>query len=385
MTGTMTMGAMTTGAIRSAHSSQSTSAEAARELLDALAGCDPRVIVFFAGVHHDGALLGQALERAFPSAQVLGCSTNGEFTDRGRGTQGAAAIALTSAQVGACALAMADVSGDIEAGVAAAAQSLSAQLGVSIRELDPSRWVGLVLLEGAKGREEQINAALGHVAPFLPFVGGSAGDDITFSGTWTWAAGELSSEGTALLVAELRVPFRAFKTCHFVPSERSVVVTRTQGRRILELDGEPAAAAYARAIGVEPEQLEFAQFLAHPLGLMIDGEAWLRSGVRREGDALFFACEVAPGTKLAYMQAGDLVEDTRATLTELGRELGPLAGAIVFNCAYRMIEAQIRGLDEAYHGVLSTMVHAGCQSNGESYLGHINQTLTGLVLGHPPG
>jgi hypothetical protein len=373
----------TQGAIRSAHTTAANSESAARALVEGLGeATQPRVIVFFAGIHHDGATLGRALERAFPSACVLGCSTNGEFTDRAWGSAGAAALALGAAQVGARALVMADTSGDVRAGIHAAARSLSAQLGTSIAELDAGRFAGLALLEGARGREEQINAAFGEVAPFLPFVGGSAGDDITFSGTWTWAAGQLAREGTALLVAELLVPFRTFQTCHFVPTERRVLVTATKGRHILELDGEPAAAAYARAIGVEPEALDFPHFLANPLGLVIDGQAWLRSGVRREGDALFFACEVVPGTVLHYMRANDIVEDARTKLAALASELGgSLQGGIFFNCAYRMLEARLSGVEDAYHGVLGSVVHVGCQSNGESYLGHINQTLTGLVLG----
>ena len=45
-----------------------------------------------------------------------------------------------------------------------------------------------------------------------------------------------------------------------------------------------------------------------------------------------------------------------------------------------MLEAQLSGQEAAYHAVLSTLPHIGVQSNGESFLGHINQTLTGLIL-----
>ena len=55
--------------------------------------------------------------------------------------------------------------------------------------------------------------------------------------------------------------------------------------------------------------------------------------------------------------------------------------ALLFNCAYRMIEAQTTGATDAYHAALKTLPHAGMHTNGETYLGHINQTLTGLLLG----
>lgn len=369
-------------ATRSAFTAQVDSVAAARELVAGLGDVDPRVVVFFAGVKHDGAALGGALAERFPGAQVLGCSSNGEFSDGGYGKGGAVALAISRAQIGACAVTLARVGEDVGAGVRAAAERLSARLGRDIRELDPARWVGLALLEGACGREERINAALGDAAPFLPFVGGSAGDDITFSGTWVYAGGEVAADGVALLVAEMNGPFAVFKTCNFVATERTVEVTRCDPARrlILEIDGEPAAQAYARLVGVKPEELGFPVFLANPLGLMIEGEPWLRSGVRCEGDALFMACSVVEGARLNIMRATDLVEDAAAKLGRVQETLGgAVGGALFFNCAYRMIEAQIKGIEAPYHRALSTVVHAGLHSNGESYLGHINQTLTGLV------
>lgn len=369
-------------ATRSAFTAQTDSAAAARELVAGLGDADPRVVVFFAGVKHDGAVLGAALAERFPGARVLGGSTNGEFCDRGHGKGGAAALAISREQIGACAVALARVGEDVDAGVRAAAETLSARLGRSIRELDPARWAGVALLEGAHGREENINAALGDVAPFLSFVGGSAGDDISFTGTWAYADGEYAADGTALLVAEMTGPFAVIKTCNFVATERTVLVTRCDPERrlILEIDGLPAVQGYARAIGARPEELGFPVFLANPLGLMIDGEPWLRSVVRPEGDALFLACSIVEGARLNIMQATDLVEDAAAKLERVRAELGgPIGGALFFNCAYRMIEAQIKGIEAPYHRALSTVVHAGMHSNGESYLGHINQTLTGLV------
>lgn len=369
---------------RTAYSAQTDSAAAAGEILAGLADLSPRVVIFFASVAHDGSILGRALQDRFPSACVLGCSSNGEFSDCGYGKGGVVAMAIGQDVVGRCAVAMADVSQDVDAGIAAAASVLAGRLGCSLRALDDQHWAGLALLEGAHGREEHMNAAFGDIAPFIPLVGGSAGDNITFSGTWTWADGVLAREGTALLVCEMQRPFRYVKACNFTPTDSIVTCTRVapEKRLILELNGEPAAEFFARRLGLAKHELQFQHFLANPLGLMIDGEAWLRSGVRAEGDALFFACSVVEGAQLNFMQATDLVEDTRAKLVQAAADLGaPIAGAVFFNCAYRMLEAQIKGQEAAYHGVLSSVRHIGVQSNGESYLGHINQTLTGLIFG----
>lgn len=367
---------------RSAMTRQKDSAAAARELATGLSGETPRLIIFFAGIAHDGAVLGRALEERYPGAQVLGCSTNGEFCDKGYGVSGAAALALSEEHIGRCAVALADVGGDLDAGMRAAAGRLSAKLGQPIRKLDPQRWIGLSLLEGARGREERINVALGNIAPYLPFIGGSAGDNFTYTETWTWADGALSRDGTALLVAEMHDPFQVFKTCNFVATDRTIEVTRCdpQRRLILEIDGLPAVDGYARAIEADPAVLDFEEFLTNPLGLMIEGEPWLRSVVRKESDALLLACSVVEGSRLNIMRPTDLIAETQAELQRVRTRLGgPIDGAIMFNCVYRMLEARFNGIEEEYHRTLSEIVHVGMQSNGETYLGHINQTLTGLA------
>jgi hypothetical protein len=87
------------------------------------------------------------------------------------------------------------------------------------------------------------------------------------------------------------------------------------------------------------------------------------------------------GMQLQLMRGTDLVANARAALDRAQAELGgPLVAGILFNCAYRMIEAQMTGCEDEYHRVLSRFPHAGLHSNGESYLGHINQTLVGLVI-----
>jgi hypothetical protein len=366
-----------------ARSAQTDSALAASELVAGLGAADPTCIVFFAAHEHDGAVLGGALKGRFPRARVIGCSSNGEFCDRGYGKGGAVAIALGPDKVRRAAVALVSLADGVEAGVVRAAASLSRELGADLRELSPERYAGLALLEGATGREEEINAALGNVSPIVSFVGGSAGDNITFSTTWVFADGEHGTDACALMVLELLVPHVILKTCNYVETEQTTTVTKVSGRIVLELDGRPAAERYAELIGAAPDKLGFGDFMAHPLGLMIDGEPWLRSGVKVvDGGGLFFACSMLEGTQFHLMKGVDLVEDARAKLAAAAAALGgPPGGAIFFNCAYRMIEAQVRGSEAAYHALLSTLPHVGLHTNGESYIGHINQTLTGLLLG----
>ncbi len=370
----------------SAYSASGDSAAAVAEViaqLEAASREDPHCIIFFAGLKHDGALLGQALQQRFGTSHILGCSGNGEFTNGHAGKGGVAALALHRDMVGLVASAIAKLDGGLQEGIGAAADTLGQQLGVPLRELDPQRFVGVALMEGARGQEELLNEALGNVAPLLAFVGGSAGDNITFTGTWVFAEGQLAQNACALLVLELLQPFAILKTCNFVATPIELTITKADPSRrlVLELDGQPAAQRYAEVIGAPASELAFPHFLANPLGLMIEGEPWLRSVLRRDGNDLYFACAVLEGMTLNLMQATDIVENAQSAFDRLA--LPPSSRprtALLFNCAYRMLEVQIKGLEEPYHQALASVTHAGLHTNGESYLGHINQTLTGLVI-----
>lgn len=349
---------------------------------------DPAAIVFFCGHTLDGAAIAAGLRGRLPNTEVVGCTSAGEYTDGHYGRGGTAAMALSRAKVGRCAAALAQLGEGVDAGVRAACASLSARLG-DVRELDADRHVGLALIDGAHEREEEVNEALGNVAPFLSFVGGSAGDDIAFERTQVFCNGERSDDGAALLVLEMApgVPFRVVKTSHFAPTDTAVEVTKVggTGRLVLELDGRPAREVYAELIGVEPDALTNGDCFPHPLGLMIGGKAWLRSVLALPPDqpgALLFACRMLEGATLQLMRPLDLVEDTVAALDEAAEAMGaPIAGAIQFDCAYRRLEIEARDIAVDYHQAIARQSLVGLHTHGESWLGHMNQTLTCLVFG----
>jgi len=357
----------------------------AKTLIDQLGDTrtNAALVVFFAHVDFDGQLIGDGLRAHFSGVPVIGCSANGAFSEHGFGKSGCSAIVITRDVAPRVAVAMAHLDPDAHAGIARAGVELSRAFGASLRELDAERHVGLMLVEGATQREEVVNEALGNVAPALRFVGGSAGDDIQFKRTWAYCNGELGYDACSLAVLEMAVPFGIVQACNMVSSGRVVEVTRVEpGTRIIrEIDGRPAVQLFAELAGKPSAELGFVDFLTHPLGLMIDGAPWLRSGVRVDGEGVLFACSVLEGAKLDVMRGVELVANTQEQRLAIEQQLGgPIGGAVLFNCAYRMLEAQIKGSEAAYHAVLSTFPHAGIHTNGESYLGHINQTLTGLAF-----
>jgi hypothetical protein len=372
-----------------ANSDRAETSEALVELQRQLAGMQPVVVMFFCSSNHDGVKLQTSFKAQFPQAEVIGCTTGGEFTDRAYTAGGVSVLALPGAKVRRAAAAMAqyDRGPSVEAAVRAATSEIARKLQVDLRELPPEHWVGVVLNEGLKGNEEEVNAVLGLVAPFLSFLGGSAGDNFKIQETAVFYDGMRSVNGSVFLLMELAVPYAILKTCSFEPTSTQLRIDRVQGRVVYEIDGRPALEVYAEKVGVKPEELQeqrFHQmvFSANPLGVVIDGEPWVRSPIAITPDGgIVFGCKLLEGSVLSLLRSTGLVPDTKAALARGAEQLGgrPSAG-LLFNCAHRCMEIKFKHLEDEFCEAISHFPVSGFHSYGESWLAHMNQTLIALLI-----
>jgi hypothetical protein len=354
------------------------------ELRAGLHGRPAAAVMWFASAGFDPAQLAGPLAAGFAEAQVIGCSTAGEFTDGVTGTGGVSAVALPQGLLVRVAAALGELEPDAAAGTGAAVAEVEASFG-PLRDLDPARHLGLVLIDGLHGDEERVNERLGNAAPLLDVVGGSAGDDLAFHRTWVALGDRVSDHGAVLLVAETGVPFRVVKTCSFTSSGRRLRITKADvaTRTVLEFDGRPAVEAYAEAVGLCPEQIDGAVFTSHPVGLMIDSAPWIRSPqtTTPEGYLRFYA-QILEGMEVDVMNSGDLVGETAAAVAAAVAELGGRSsGGVMFNCILRRLEIDARGLAEPFVSSFAGIPVAGFHTYGETWLGHVNQTLTGVLFG----
>ncbi|HET9656604.1 MAG TPA: FIST N-terminal domain-containing protein [Kineosporiaceae bacterium] len=365
-------------------------ADAVATLTDALraglAGRQARAVLYFASAAYDPRDLAGPLASRFPEAAVMGCSTAGEFTDAVSGTGAISAVAVPEGLLTQVSAVLGNLDGDVAKNTDLAVLHAEAQLGRPLRDLDPARHFGLVLIDGMHGDEESVNERLGNAAPLLDIVGGSAGDDLAFDHTWVAVGSQVSERGFALMICATAAPFQVVKTCSFTPAPgRPLRITKADvpNRTVLEFDHRPAAAAYAEAIGVPVDELDTSVWMQHPVGLMIDGQPWIRSPrtVTPDGGLAFYA-QILPDMDVHVMNAGDLVGETAAAVAAARTQLGGHPhGAIWFNCILRRLELDAEGQMEPFLAALGDIPAAGFHTYGETWLGHVNQTLTGIVFG----
>ena len=354
-------------------------ADAVADLKNQSGGQVPRLVVYFGSARYDAAALSSQIREAFPDALVVGCSTAGEIAGGRMMTESVAALFLSAEIVddAACAVVENLSSG---AGIGGALAELEQHFGQSIGSLDIESYVGLVLADGLSGAEEMLLEKLGDSTDIF-FIGGSAGDDLKFQRTYVSTDGRTYTNAAALVVLRLKRGFDIVKTQSFRPTGKVLVATKVDepARMVLEFDHKPALDAYAEALGVAPEQAA-SRFFKHPLGLMIEGEPYVRSPQRAQDGHIRFYCQIKENSELAVLQATDIVADTRAVIEERKAALGEIRGLLEFQCILRTLQLRDEKRCEQYGEIFSGIPMVGFSTYGEAYLGHMNQTSTILLF-----
>ncbi|MET0419208.1 MAG: FIST N-terminal domain-containing protein [Actinoplanes sp.] len=353
-------------------------AQACRE---ALGGRRAALVIVFASLSHSTLEMASAVHAAAVQAAgggdvlMIGCSTSGEFTGDGGGA-GVVVNALGGAGFSASVRAVPHESMDLYAAGVTAASCLD--------DIDAEHRVVLLLGDGRSGdQQEMVRGAYSVSGAQVPLVGGCAGDNVTQTGTWHFFSSgrDVQVLPNAVLGAALGgpSPFGIGRAHGWHKTGEPMVVTRSEGGKIFELDGEPALDVYLRRTGGGAELLAdpgaFLQFATvRPLGL-----------ARRSGEdvRIIFEADAAersisgladtPEGALVWFMAADpesIVDAAAVAGVAATEDLGgadPL-GVLVFDCCVRPIalgEDRTEQAAERLRDALKPIPYGGFYSNGE--------------------
>jgi len=370
--------------IRRGQSCATDARDAAREFHAAVAQPDMALVVFFSSGQYDPGVLALELDRVFCGVQVVGCTTAGEFGPAGCrdwSISGASfpAASFTAASGSLKALQQFEVSEG-----RALARDLVQTLESVEPAAEPDNTFALLLIDGLSMREESVTCALQAALGERQLVGGSAGDGLNFGKSYVYFDGSFHADSAVLVLVTTPLPFRTFKTQHFVPTSERAVVTEADGERriVSEIDGWPAAEAYAYLTGASLMGLDPRSFSAQPMVVVIDGTNYVRSIQKANPDgSLTFFCAVEEGIVLRRARGVDLVGDLERAFAELRTLVGQPQLVIGCDCVLRKLEIAERGLVDRVEAVFRENNVVGFNSYGEQYGGvHINQTLTGIAI-----
>lgn len=373
--------------IRTAQSCATDARAAVREFHAGVQQPAPALVIFFCSGEYELDAVADEMNRVFAGVRVVGCTSAGEIGPLGYRDRGIAGVSFgpdaCTAVVGRLGhLQQFEIRHGQEF-----AQSLLEQLESAAPDAGAQNSFGLLLIDGLSRREEPVARALQNALGKLALIGGSAGDDLRFESTWVFHDGAFHTDSALLVLIRTPLPFKIFKTQHFVSEAERLVVTEANPslRLVREINGLPAAEEYARAVGVPVGDLTPLRFAASPVVVAIDGTDYVRSIQKANPDgSLTFYCAIDVGLVLRAVRGVDLIGNLEQALAALRAEIGPPQLVFACDCILRKLEITQSGTRDAVSEVFRQNRVIGFSTYGEQFRGvHVNQTLTGVALGSP--
>jgi hypothetical protein len=343
------------------------------------------LVVFFCSSAYDLEALADELNQLFAGIQVVGCTTAGEIGPAGYRNHSLVGVSFSAAVCTAVSACLTDLQNfEISRGQAFT-QELLQGLESRAKNVSASNTFALFLVDGLSTREEPVVRTLQGALRNIALCGGSAGDDFKFERTWIFHAGAFRTDCAVLLLINTPLPFKIFKTQHFVSENERLVVTEADvaHRIVKEINGLPAAQEYARILGISVDELSPIHFAATPVVVVIDGTDYVRSiqKVDPSGPLTFF-CAIDEGLVLRVARGVDLIANLSQTFDRIREEIGPIALTFGCDCILRNIEITETHQKEAVSAILEKNHTVGFSTYGEQFGGvHVNQTFTGIAIG----
>ena len=376
------------GEIRRGQSCATDAREAAREFHAAVAQDNAALVVFFCSSTYDLPVLADELNRLFVGLPLIGCTTAGEIGPAGYREHSLTGMSFPSGHTTVLVTRIDDLEHFSMSEGQAVSRALLRELELRDPQAGPENSFALLLVDGLSLREEQVARALQNGLGKVRLFGGSAGDDLKFERTLVFSDGAFRANAAVLALCTTDLPFKVFRTQHFVRAEERLVVTDADpARRIVnEINGLPAATEYARLIGVQVGDLRPEVFAASPVVVLIDGTDYVRSIQKaNEIGSLTFYSAIDTGIVLRVARGVDLIANLQTKFEEIRAEIGPPQLVIACDCILRNLEMTRNGLRENVEKILQRNQAIGFSTYGEQIDGvHVNQTLTGIAIGLRP-
>jgi len=337
------------------------------------------LVIVFCSPIHDLEAIAAELDAQFPGVHVVGCTTAGEINATGYVEGSLTGIGFAGGYCRAASRLIPDLSGFQMSDGVRAAEAAAAELAAGRPSPETGNSFALLLIDGMSGNEEIVLAALHAHLGGIPLFGGSAGDGLQLRRGHVYWRGRFHADAALVTLIDIDGPVRLYTTQHFEGTRTRMVVTRADpGQRLVhEINAEPAAAEYARIVGVAPDRLTPTMFAEHPVMVKIGGDYYVRAIQRANPDgSLAFFCAVDRGIVLTLAARNDILDHLRQFFERVRRELGEPVLVLGFDCILRNLASRIL----ADNNVI------GFSTYGEQFSTmHVNHTFTAAVFGESAG
>jgi hypothetical protein len=358
------------------HSFAAESETAGREAVRAaLEGHEPTaddLVILLTSAEYDiERLYAAAVAEAAP-AGVFGCTNSGGFTHSEQVPTGCVAALLQADESGFGVSHVARDDDDVAGSARRAVEQARERAGVH----HPYS-VLLLLTDGMTPDQREVaRGAYEVTTALIPFVGGVAADDLTWTRTHTFGDGRVLTNGIVAVWINSARAIGVSVDHGWRPAGKPMLVTRAEGTVVHELDGTPALDAYLAELDGTLERTDtdfFHKVMSSPVGL---SNARGRYDVRQlhaylpDGGGVNLNIGVSEQSILQVMSTTDdaLIEGARrAARDAVGQLAGKARLVLVFSCGSRvpLLGARVRDEVDAISSELDGAPVCGFFTFGE--------------------
>lgn len=369
--------------IKKGMTSNNDPAEAAKELHDAIAQDSMSLAVFFCSSEYDLDRLAKSIKTLFSGVTVIGCTTAGEIAPTGYLEGGISGFSLAASDFRVETKLFSDIENfsipDSQSDVKGLVSQLAQESDVS-----SDNCFGFLLVDGSSVKEESVISSIYAGLGGLSIFGASAGDGLNFGPTYVYHDGSFHENSAVLALVNTQHQFKVFKTQHFVPSDKKLVITEAipEKRIVTEINGEPAATEYAKVVGLQVDKLSPQIFADYPVMLKVGGSYYVRSIQQVNPDgSLTFYCAIDEGIVLTVANGEDITKNLVSTFDGVREEIGDPQLIIGSDCILRRLELVNKNLLGEVGQIMSENNVIGFNTYGEQFDAmHVNQTFTGVAI-----
>lgn len=339
--------------------------------------------IIFCSPEYNIELLGKELNEKF-GPDLFCCTTSGEISKSGYSKGGIVGLKISSSEIKFKNYFIEDITNIDLRRTDEIAGNIKKEL--NINDFDSAKHTGLILIDGLSMLEDKVISLFSKAFDPIDISGGSAGDNLSFKETYIYFNGKFHKNSVSFLFIESHIPFLNFRTQHFEPTDKKLVITEADpaNRIVYEINGEKAAIEYANILGIDVTSLNPQVFARYPVMLNIGNSWYIRSIAKMNEDySLSFFCAIDNGLVLTVAQGEDITKNLDTTINLLKKQLGDISVIIAFDCILRKLEVEQNNLVENMNEVFSKVNVIGFSTYGEQCNSvHVNQTLTGLAFGN---
>ena len=335
--------------------------------------------------------LEQSLQRYPNFGVVVGCSSEGEFSQLGFLTDSMCAVCLPRKLFSVAIAPIENVQDFRLQDASHIVNSLKGSMGSRFITASSSQMLAILLANGQAQNEERLCAALGAELSGIPLVGGTAGDnwlhnqDEAVRNSQVLIDGRFRNDCAVIALIHCRLKFKTYLHSHYKPTDRRAVITAmsSQHRTVNEIDGRPAVEAYASLCGLEKKNPSLSDFSRWPAIVKIGGQSFPRGPMGTTDDGgIRFACAMDEGVVINIGEAGDMVEELAGFFAEIKNQLGMPSLVLGFNCAARQYEMDQLGIKPQIAELMQRYHVLGFSTLGEQYNTiHANNSFTCVAFG----